>query len=111
MALKNICGCASALVLMVGAITTSAVANVVREGRDSGQRHPHIVLRNSDHYARHDAARGPGYAAALPGAGAEWSEAPHLVRVGPNGYWVTSSWGCSIEEAQGRIVDCDSANR
>jgi hypothetical protein len=111
MVLKDACGCASALILMFGAITTSALADAVREGRNMGQPHAHVLLRNPHHHARHNLARGPGYAAASPVAGADSSEGPHFVRVGPNGYWVTGSWGCWIEEAQDRIVDCDSANR
>jgi hypothetical protein len=113
MVLKHACGCASALVLMCGAITTSAAAGVAREGRDwnTGQAYTHTPLRNSHHYVRHNLGRGPGYAAASPGAGADLSVAPHFIRVGPNGYWVTGSWGCWIDEAQDRIVDCDSANR
>ena len=104
--LKNACGCALALFPILGVITTNALADADHGGGNWGQWRTHIALRNSGHYA----SRGPGYAA-FPAAGAEWSEAPHFVRVGPNGYWVTSSWGCWIEEAQDRIVDCDSANR
>jgi hypothetical protein len=113
MILKKISGCASALILMLATITTNAVAGGVREGTDwnMGQRHAHMALGSSDQYARHTLARGLGYAGVPPTARADWSEAPHLVRVGPKGYWVTSSWGCWIDEAQDRIVDCDSGNR
>ena len=113
MVLKNACHYASALILMLGAVTTSSVASAVQEGRDwnTGHRHAHITVRNSHHYARHTLARGDSYAAAFSTGGAAWSEAPHIVRVGPNGSWLTSSWGCWIDEAQDRIVDCDSGNR
>jgi hypothetical protein len=44
-------------------------------------------------------------------APADWSRAPggapRFVRVGPNGYWVTTTWGCYIDEGQGRIRDCE----
>jgi hypothetical protein len=44
-------------------------------------------------------------------APADWSAAPgggpRFVRVGPNGYWVTTTWGCYIDEGQGRIRDCE----
>jgi hypothetical protein len=108
MVLKDTCRCASALILMFGAITTSAVASAVREGNDGNMRQPraHILLQNSHHHARHHLARAPGYAAALPGA-----DADSFLRVGTNGYWVTGSWGCWVQEAQDRIADCDSANR
>ena len=113
MILKKISGCASALILMLATITANAVAGGVREGTDwnMGQRHAHMALGSSDQYARHTLARGLGYAGVPPTARADGSEAPHLVRVGPNGYWVTSSWGCWIDEAQHRIADCDSGNR
>jgi len=31
---------------------------------------------------------------------------PQFIRVGPNGYWVTTTWGCWIDNGQGRIQDC-----
>jgi hypothetical protein len=44
-------------------------------------------------------------------APAGWSAAPaggpRFLRVGPNGYWVTTTWGCYIDEGQGRIRDCE----
>jgi hypothetical protein len=112
MVLKDTCRYASALILIFGAITTSAVASAIGEGNDWNMRRPntHILLRNSHHYGRHHFA--PGYAAALPAADGDLSYyAPHFVHVGPNGYWVTGSWGCWVEEAQDRIADCDSGNR
>ena len=36
-----------------------------------------------------------------------WSQAPHFIGVGPNGYWRTTSWGCWTDEGQGRIQDCN----
>jgi len=41
-------------------------------------------------------------------ASAGRGEAPHFIRVGPNGYWVTTSWGCWTDEGQGRIQDCNT---
>jgi hypothetical protein len=113
MVLKDTCRCASALILMFGAITTSAVASAIGEGYDWNMQQPrtHIVPQNSHRHVRHHLTHGPGYATVLPGADANSSDAAHFIRVGPNGYWVTGSWGCWVEEAQDRIVDCDSANR
>src|SRR5215469_2761526 len=34
-----------------------------------------------------------------------WSQAPHFIGVGPNGYWRTTSSGCWTDEGQGRIHD------
>jgi hypothetical protein len=34
-------------------------------------------------------------------------QTPHFIGVGPNGYWVTTNWGCWIDEGQGRIHDCN----
>jgi hypothetical protein len=111
MVLKHTCRCASALILMFGAITTSTVASAIGAGNDWNipQRHTHIRMQNSHHYVRHNLA--PGYATALPAPDADSFNAPHFVHVGPNGYWVTGSWGCWVEEAQDRIADCDSGNR
>jgi hypothetical protein len=36
-----------------------------------------------------------------------WSQAPHFIGVGPNGYWVTTNWGCWTDDGQGRIQDCN----
>ena len=105
MVFKNACSCVLALVLMLAAITADAVAGARGKGWNLGRRHTHIA------HVRHTFVQRPGYAAVLPAGRVEWSEAPHLVRVGPNGYWLTSNWGCWIEEAQDRIADCDSANR
>ena len=117
MVLKNACRFASALILMLGAVSASSVASAVHEGRgrerdwNAGHPHAHIAVRKPHHYSGHTGARGDGYAAAFSTGGAAWSEPPHIVRVGPNGSWLTSSWGCWIDEAQDRIVDCDSGNR
>jgi hypothetical protein len=32
---------------------------------------------------------------------------PQFIRVGPNGYWVTTTWGCWVDDGQGRIHDCE----
>jgi hypothetical protein len=34
-------------------------------------------------------------------------EAPQFVRVGPSGYWITTTWGCYTDDGQGRIQDCE----
>jgi len=34
-------------------------------------------------------------------------EAPQFVRVGPNGYWITTTWGCYTDNGQRRIQDCE----
>ena len=34
-------------------------------------------------------------------------QVPHFIGVGPNGYWVTTNWGCWTDEGQGRIQDCN----
>jgi hypothetical protein len=36
-----------------------------------------------------------------------WAQAPHFIGVGPNGYWVTTNWGCWTDDGQGRIQDCN----
>ena len=33
-----------------------------------------------------------------------------FIRAGQNGYWVTSVYGCVMEDAQGRIQDCGFGN-
>jgi hypothetical protein len=35
------------------------------------------------------------------------SIAPQFITVGPNGYWVTTTWGCWVDDGQWRIHDCD----
>jgi hypothetical protein len=46
-----------------------------------------------------------GYAAPLSVVNP--TTAPQFIRVGPNGYWVTTTWGCWVDDGQGRIHDCD----
>jgi len=48
-----------------------------------------------------------GYAAPLPVDAVGPTTAPQFIRVGPNGYWVTTTWGCWVDDGQGRIHDCD----
>ena len=48
-----------------------------------------------------------GYAARLPAGVVRATTAPQFIRVGPNGYWVTTTWGCWVDDGQGRIHDCD----
>ena len=50
---------------------------------------------------RHGFAQTP-QAVVRPDAG------PQFIRVGPNGYWVTTTWGCWVDNGQGRIADCSS---
>lgn len=111
MVLKDTCRCASALILIFGAITTSAIASGTGGGNDWNMRQPHtrMLLQISHHYARHHLAL--GYAAPLPAAEGNSFYPPGFVHVGPNGYWVAGSWGCWVQEAQDRIADCDSGNR
>jgi len=49
-----------------------------------------------------------GSTQALEGV-ARFSDGPQFIRVGPNGYWVTTTWGCWVDDGQGRIQDCSSA--
>ena len=51
-----------------------------------------------------------GYAAPLPVGVVRPTAAPQFIRVGPNGYWVTTTWGCWVDDGQGRIHDCESGN-
>jgi hypothetical protein len=36
------------------------------------------------------------------------STAPQFIAIGPNGYWVTTTWGCWVDDGQWRIHDCNS---
>ena len=85
MMLKDACRWASGLILMFGAITTSAVASADHEGNAGNMRRPHSHMQNSHHYVRHNLARSSGCAAALLAADAGAFDAPHFVGVGPNG--------------------------
>jgi hypothetical protein len=40
-------------------------------------------------------------------ASTRWSQTPHFIGVGPNGYWVTTNWGCWTDHGHGRIQDCN----
>jgi hypothetical protein len=46
-----------------------------------------------------------GFAQA-PEAVVPYTGGPQFIRVGPNGYWVTTTWGCWVDDGQGRIHDC-----
>jgi hypothetical protein len=48
-----------------------------------------------------------GYAAPLSVGVVRPTTGPQFIRVGPNGYWVTTTWGCWVDDGQGRIHDCD----
>ena len=47
------------------------------------------------------------YTAPLPVVVVWPSTVPQFITVGPNGYWVTTTWGCWVDDGQGRIHDCD----
>jgi len=38
------------------------------------------------------------------------STAPQFIAAGPNGYWVTTTWSCWVDDGQWRIHDCNSGN-
>jgi len=57
------------------------------------------ALAHSHNHSRHTVP--------IPVAAARSFDEPRFVRVGPNGYWVTTTWGCYTDEGQGRIQDCD----
>ena len=48
-----------------------------------------------------------GYAAPRPVVVVRPSTVPQFITVGPNGYWVTTTWSCWVDDGQGRIHDCD----
>jgi hypothetical protein len=48
-----------------------------------------------------------GYAAPLPVIVVRPTTERQFITVGPNGYWVTTTWGCWVDDGQGRIHDCD----
>ena len=49
-----------------------------------------------------------GYAAPLPVVVVRPSTVSQFTTVGPNGYWVTTTWSCWVDDGQGRIHDCES---
>jgi hypothetical protein len=48
------------------------------------------------------------YVAPRPVVEVSPSAAPQFIAVGPNGYWVTTTWSCWVDDGQGRIHDCNS---
>ena len=36
------------------------------------------------------------------------STAPQFIAIGPNGYWVTTTWSCWADDGQWRIHDCNA---
>ena len=36
------------------------------------------------------------------------STAPQFIAIGPNGYWVTTTWSCWVDDGQWRIHDCNA---
>jgi hypothetical protein len=75
-------------------VAIAAVAFGVPSLAWAGKAEKHV------HHATHGAAA-PADWSATPAGG------PRFLRVGPNGYWVTTTWGCYIDEGQGRIRDCE----
>jgi hypothetical protein len=59
---------------------------------------------------KHAGEKHAGYAAPLPVIVVRPTTAPEFITVGPNGYWVTTTWGCWVDDGQGRIHDCESGN-
>jgi hypothetical protein len=59
---------------------------------------------------KHAGDKHAGYAAPLPVIVVHPTTAPECITVGPNGYWVTTTWGCWVDDGQGRIHDCESGN-
>jgi len=57
------------------------------------------ALANSQKHRHHGLAQAPQPVVRSDGG-------PQFIRVGPNGYWVTTTWGCWIDNGQGRIQDC-----
>jgi hypothetical protein len=62
---------------------------------------PALAKSQKSQKHRHGFAQAP-QAVVRPDAG------PQFIRVGPNGYWVTTTWGCWVDNGQGRIADCSS---
>jgi hypothetical protein len=42
-----------------------------------------------------------GYAAPFPVIVVPPSTVPQFITVGPNGYWVTTTWSCWVDDGQG----------
>jgi hypothetical protein len=61
---------------------------------------PALAKSQKTHKHHHGFAQVPGAVAPYAGGG------PQFIRVGPNGYWVTTTWGCWVDDGQGRIHDC-----
>jgi hypothetical protein len=48
------------------------------------------------------------YAGARPVVEVSPSTAPQFIAIGTNGYWVTTTWSCWVDDGQSRIHDCNS---
>ena len=48
------------------------------------------------------------YVAPRPVVEVHPSTAPEFIAIGPNGYWVTTTWSCWVDDSQSRIHDCNS---
>ena len=59
---------------------------------------------------KHAGEKHTGYAAPFPVIVVRPTTAQEFVTVGPNGYWVATTWGCWVDDGQGRIHDCESGN-
>jgi hypothetical protein len=57
---------------------------------------------------KHAGDKHAGYAATLPEIVVRPTNEPEFITVGPQGYWVTTTWGCWVDDGQGRIHDCES---
>ena len=49
-----------------------------------------------------------GYVAPRPVVEVHPSTAAQFIAIGPNGYWVTTTWSCWVDDGQWRIHDCNS---
>jgi hypothetical protein len=50
------------------------------------------------------------YVAPRPVVEVSPSTGPQFIAIGPNGYWVTTTWSCWVDDGQWRIHDCNAGN-
>jgi hypothetical protein len=48
------------------------------------------------------------YAAPRPIIVVNPSTAPQFIAIGPNGYWIATTWSCWVNDGQWRIHDCNA---
>jgi hypothetical protein len=60
---------------------------------------------------KHAGEKHAGYAAPLPVIVVRPTTAPEFAAVGPNGCWVTTTWGCWVDDGQGRFMTAKAAIR